>query len=125
MTETNQIEATPVQRGRFGGPLLIAGGGLAAAFCAASCCGLPVLLGSVGLGSGWLVTLAWLAAPHRTLLLIAAVVLMAAGSGAFLWPRRIAYCQTEISTRTLAKSALLTSVLLIGGVLTILGYLYS
>jgi mercuric ion transport protein len=125
MTETNQIEATQVQRGRFGGPLLVAGSGFAAAFCAASCCGLPVLLGSVGLGSGWLVTLAWLAAPHRTVLLVAAVVLMASGAGAFLWRRRVTHCATEISNRTLAASALLITLLFIGGILTILGYLYS
>ena len=124
MTETKQIVASQVQRGRIGGPLLVAGSGFAAAFCAASCCGLPVLLGSVGLGSGWLVTVAWLAAPHRAVLLIAAVVLMASGAGAFLRRRRIRYCATEISTRTLATSALLIVVLFIGGILTTLGYLY-
>lgn len=122
---TNQIEATQVRRGRRGGPLLVAGSGFAAAFCAAACCGLPVLLGSVGLGSGWLVTLAWFAAPHRTVLLIAAIVLMASAAGAFLWSRRIAYCKAEISARRTAGSALLIAVLSIGGVLTILGYLYS
>lgn len=125
MTDPNQIQATQVQRGHFGGPLLVAGSGLAAAFCAASCCGLPLLLGSLGVGSGWLVTLAWLAAPHQTVLLIAAIVLMAGGAGAFLWRRRIAYCKTEISGRTITGSALLISVLCIGGFLTILGYLYS
>lgn len=35
-------------------PLLLAGGGTAAGFCAASCCGLPVLLGSaVWAADGW------------------------------------------------------------------------
>lgn len=125
MTESNQIETIPVQRGRFATPLIVAGGGLAAAFCAAACCGLPILLGSVGLGSGWLVTLAWLASPHRTILLIAAVVLLAGGAGAFLWRRRVAYCATDISPRRFAASALLIAMLVIGGVLTILGYLYS
>lgn len=125
MTETDQIKTAPVQRGRVGVPLLAAGGGLAAAFFAASCCGLPVLLGSVGLGSGWLVTVAWLAAPHRTVLLIAAVALLAAGAGAFVWRRRLASCTTEISATAVAANALLIALLCIGGVLTILGYLYS
>jgi hypothetical protein len=83
------------------------------------------LLGSVGLGSGWLVTLAWLASPHRTILLIAAVVLLAAGAGAFLWRRRVSCCATDVSPRRLVASALLIAVLFIGGVLTILGYLYA
>lgn len=125
MAGSNQIESDHVRRGRFAAPLVIAGGGLAAAFCAASCCGLPLLLGSVGLGSGWLVTLAWLASPHRTILLIAAVALLAGGAGAFLWRRPVSYCATAISPRRLAASALLIAVLFIGGVLTVLGYLYS
>jgi len=56
------------------GALMLAAGGLAAAFGAASCCALPLLLGPLGLGSAWLVAVAWLAAPHRIALLIAAVV---------------------------------------------------
>ena len=74
MSEIDQIDIPQVPQGRLKAPLMVAGGGLAAAFCAASCCGLPVLLGSLGLGSGWLVTIAWIAAPHRIALLIAAVI---------------------------------------------------
>lgn len=122
MTDTKQPAATRAQRRRVGRGLAVAGSGLAAAFCAALCCGLPVFLGSVGLGSGSFVGLAWLATPYRTVLLFAAVVLMASGAGALLWHRRVAYCETEISTRTIAVSALLITVLLIGGGLTIVGY---
>jgi mercuric ion transport protein len=125
MSETDRVEETQLRRGRFGGPLLVAGSGLAAAFCAASCCALPILLGSVGLGSGWLVALAWLAAPHRTAFPAAAAALMASGAGAFLWRRRLTSCATESLARRLTASAALVAVLLIGGVLTILGYLYS
>jgi hypothetical protein len=77
MSKADRFEATQVRPGRFGGPLLVAGSGLAAAFCAASCCGMPILLGSVGRGSGCLVTVAWPAAPHRMSLLLAAVELTA------------------------------------------------
>ena len=125
MAETDRIEAAQAQRGRFGGPSLVAGGGLAAAFFAASCCGLPVLLGSLGIGSGWLVTVAWLVAPHRTALLLAAVVPIASGAGAFLWRRRIASCATRNSTGKVAAQALLFAMLAIGDALAVLGYLYS
>ena len=61
-TRTAAPERAPV---RDTGALLLAAGGLTAAFGAASCCALPLLLGSLGLGSAWLVTVAWFAAPHR------------------------------------------------------------
>jgi hypothetical protein len=41
--------------------------GLAAAFGLASCCGLPFLLASMGLGTAWLTGFALLAAPHRSI----------------------------------------------------------
>ena len=71
-TDTPRITAPerPPARGDTGS-LLLAAGGLAAAFGAASCCALPLLLGSLGIGSAWLVAVAWVAAPHRLALLIA------------------------------------------------------
>src|SRR5262245_56167525 len=109
----------------YNGPLLLAGGGLAAAFGAASCCGLPVVLGSLGLGSGWLATVAWLAAPHRIALLIAALVLLAGGAVAFTWRRPAAFCATGRSPGGPVVSVLLISTLLVGGALVVLGYLYA
>ncbi len=106
-------------------PLLLAAGGFAAAFGAASCCGLPVLLGSIGLGSGWLVGVAWLAAPHRTALLVAAVVFLASAGAAFLWRRRLTACATGPFLGRTAATAALTAMLLIGSVLVLLGYLYA
>jgi len=47
------------------GALLLALGGIATAFGAASCCALPLLLGSLGLGGAWLIAVAWIADPHR------------------------------------------------------------
>jgi mercuric ion transport protein len=73
MTDPTQPGMSP-RRGALKAPLLLADGGAAAGFCAASCCGLPVLLWSAGLGSGWLATLAWFAAPYRIVLLIAALL---------------------------------------------------
>ena len=107
------------------GALLIAAGGLAAAFGAASCCALPVLLGSFGLGSAWLAGVAWFAAPHQIALLIAAVVCLAWGGAAFLWHRRVAACAPGAVCRRPITTAFLSTTLLVGAVLVVLGYLYA
>ncbi|MDE8344543.1 MAG: mercuric reductase, partial [Acidocella sp.] len=62
------------------GATLLTVSGIAAAFGVASCCGLPFLLATLGLSSAWLGGLALLAAPHRTLLLSAAAICLAAGA---------------------------------------------
>src|SRR5712691_6782604 len=85
------------QPARDTGSLLLAAGGLATAFGAASCCGLPVLLGSLGLGSAWLVAVAWVAAPYRLALLVAAVVCLLGAGGLFVWRRRIAACTPGVT----------------------------
>jgi mercuric ion transport protein len=106
------------------GALLLAAGGLAAAFGAASCCALPILLGSLGLGGAWLVAVAWLAAPHRIALLIAAVLCLVGAGGVFIWRRRVAACTPGAACGHPATSILLASTLAAGGVLVVLGYLY-
>jgi len=64
---TEEARSTPEEREttKETGALLLAIGGLAAAFGAASCCAIPMLLGSLGLGSAWLAGVAIVAAPHR------------------------------------------------------------
>jgi hypothetical protein len=74
-TSPAALQRAPV---RDTGALLLAAGGLAAAFGAASCCALPLLLGSLGLGSAWLVTVAWFAAPHRLALLAVSISVLPA-----------------------------------------------
>lgn len=39
---------------RGSGAVLLTAGGLAAAFAVASCCGLPFILATLGLGTAWL-----------------------------------------------------------------------
>ncbi|MGH7093719.1 MAG: hypothetical protein ACREFB_09325 [Stellaceae bacterium] len=107
------------------GALLLAAGGLAAAVGAASCCALPILLSSLGLGSAWLFTVAWFAAPHRIALLIAAVACLAGGGGLFLWRRRAVACTPDAACGGPVATAVLTSTLLVGAVLVVLGYLYA
>src|SRR5260370_29576708 len=93
MTDDTRIAAPDRGPARDTGALLLAAGGFAAAFGAASCCALPLLLGSLGLGSAWLLALAWIAAPHRIALLAIAIVCLVSGSGVFLWRRhRTAVC---------------------------------
>ena len=102
--------------------LLLAAGGVAAAFGAASCCALPLLLGSLGLGSAWLVTVAWIAAPHRLALLALAVGCLAAG-GVLLWRRRrIAACEAG-ACGTPVITAVVTCLLSLGAVLVALGWI--
>lgn len=105
------------------GALVVAFGGLAAAFGAASCCGLPLLLGSVGLGSAWLIGVASIAAPHRLALLLAAVICLGAG-GVFIWRRRFAACTAGMSCGRPA-AALLVCIVSLGAVLAVLGYFYA
>jgi mercuric ion transport protein len=118
---------TPSERGtaRDPGALLLAAGGLAAAFGAASCCALPLLLGSLGLGSAWLVAVAWVAAPHRLALLLTAVICLIGAGGFFVWRDRIAACTPGTSCRRPAATALLACMISLGAVLAVLGYLYA
>jgi len=69
MIDDTRTAAPERTSARDTGALLLAAEGLAAAFGAASCCALPLLFGSLGLGTAWLVTVAWFAAPHRLALL--------------------------------------------------------
>jgi mercuric ion transport protein len=117
-------QRTPV---RDTGALLLAAGGLAAAFGAASCCALPLLLGSLGLGSAWLVTVASLAAPHRLALLAVAVICLASVSGVLLWRRRraAAACAPGAACGSPVITAFVTCVLSLGAVLLVLGFMFA
>src|SRR5260370_479485 len=121
-SRTTSLETAPAHDT---GALLLAAGGLAAAFGAASCCALPLLLGSVGLGSAWLVAVAWLAAPHRLALLIVAIVCLLGAGGVFVWRRRVAACTPGVACGRPAMTAFLMGVLSLGAVLVALGFMYA
>jgi len=126
MTDKTKIATPERAPGHDTGALLLAAGGLAAAFGAASCCALPLLLGSVGLGSAWLVTVAWFAAPHRLALLAVAIASLLSGGGVLLWRRRpAAMCTPGAACRRPATTALVGGILSIGAVLVVLGFLYA
>jgi len=124
---TDNSRATPSERAplRDAGALMLAAGGLAAAFGAASCCALPLLLGSLGLSSAWLFAVAWFAAPYRIALLSAAVVCLLGAGGMFVWRRRAFACAPGALCGRPAITALLIGGLSLGAVLTVIGFLYA
>ena len=108
------------------GATLLVAGGLVSALGAASCCALPLLLGSLGLGSAWLGALALLAGPHRLALLAAAVICLVGGGGMLLWRRRAgASCVPGTVCSRKVPAALVTSALSLGAVLTVLGFIFA
>ena len=117
-------DTAPLARG--GGAVLLTAGGLAAAFAVASCCGLPFILATLGLGTAWLYGVAVLAAPHRAALLAAAAICLVGGA-VLLWRQRQspASCASSGVCTKPAVRALTTVGLLAGFVLLYLGYAYA
>lgn len=102
--------------------LLLTLGGLTAAFGAATCCALPMLLAGAGLGTTWLIGIAAIVAPHRIALVTATAICLVAGGVVFAWHRRAVACGAcghRIVTRLVAITMTL------GVVLAVLGYVYA
>ena len=117
-------DASGGQPTRGFGAVLLTLGGLAAAFGVASCCGLPFMLATLGLGTAWLWGFALLAAPHRLFLLAAATVCLA-GAAVLLWRQRSAVCVPgAVCTRPAIRGATVIG-LLVGLALLYLGYSYA
>jgi mercuric ion transport protein len=104
------------------GATLLVAGGLVSAFGAASCCALPVLLGSFGL---WLGSIALLAGPHCLGLLAAAVICLVAGGGVLLWRRGVTTCAPGAVCGRPMPSALIAGALSLGPILTVLGFVFA
>jgi mercuric ion transport protein len=99
--------------------------GVVAAFGVASCCGLPLLLATAGLGTAWLGGFALMAAPHRMFLLAAATVGLM-GAAVLLWRQRsLTVCTPgAICARPAVRSVTL-AFLLVGLTLLYLGFAYA
>lgn len=109
---------------RGAGAPLLALGGLAAAFGAASCCALPVLLAAAGIGTAWLGSIALFTAPLQPLLLVVAAVCLVGGV-AMLWRQRKAVvCAPGAICAGPAVTWLTVLSLLLGFILLYLGYTY-
>jgi mercuric ion transport protein len=122
--EMQNREAPQASRAR--GAILLTTIGLGAAFGAASCCALPLLLASAGLGTAWLSGIAWLAAPHQVWLIAVAAFSLAA-SAALLWQQQRAVAGA--SGRACARPSpsvrrFVALGLVLGLALLSLGYLY-
>lgn len=113
------------QPARGSAAALLTVGGLVAAFGVASCCALPFLLATLGLGTAWLSGIALLAAPHRMLLLATATICLA-GATVLLWrERRVVACTPgAICSRPAIRGATVVG-LLVGVALLYLGYTYA
>jgi mercuric ion transport protein len=112
------------QPARGSGAVLLTLGGVVAAFGVASCCGLPFMLATLGLGTAWLGGLALLAAPHRLILLVAATVCLVSAT-VLLWRQRAAVCAPRaVCTRPAIRGATMIG-LLVGLALLYLGYTYA
>lgn len=105
------------------GAVLLTISGLAVAFGTAACCGLPLILASLGLGSAWLIRPALLAAPHLALLLAISPLLLAGGAG-LLWRQSRQTCEGKAICGRPAVRALTLLCLLLGIALLYLGYAY-
>lgn len=97
------------------GPVALTAGGVAAAFGAASCCAIPMLLGSLGLGGLGSVIFLPILGPYQSLLIGAAAVCLLAG-GLLLWRRQSCACYgtRTVTTVTLIGLALGTALLTLG-----------
>jgi mercuric ion transport protein len=119
------IPASGSSRAVGTGSVLLTLSGLAAAFSVASCCGLPFLLATAGLGTAWLTGIALLAAPHRPILLIVGAVCLAGGAVLFWRQQRMgAFTPGAFCSRPAVKRLTLTG-LLFGLALLYLGYAYA
>jgi mercuric ion transport protein len=112
------------QPARGSGAVLLTLGGLVAAFGVASCCGLPFMLATLGLGTAWLGGFALLAGPHRLFLLTAATACLT-GAAILLWRQRAVMCAPgAVCTRPAIRRVTILG-LLVGLVLLYLGYTYA
>jgi mercuric ion transport protein len=120
-------KTSPANRPTGGtGAALLTLSGLAAAFGVASCCALPLLLTTLGLGTAWLGGVGLTAAPHRTLLL-GIGALCFAGGGLLLWrqQRAAATCAPGTACAPPAMRVAILVGLVIGTGLLWAGYTYA
>ena len=107
-----------LSRLRAMGPAALAAGGVAAAFGAASCCAIPLLLGGIGLGGIGSVVFMPILLPYQPYLIGAAAVCLLAGG--ILWRRDVCACRVPRTATTVTLVGLG-----LGAVLLTLGLAYG
>ena len=126
MSDTADQKLTTPRPAYGSGAMLFTFGGLAAAFGVASCCALPLLLATVGVGTAWLGGVAVLAEPHRGVLLVLAALCLAGGA-VLLWRQQrtaVACGPGGVCTSRVVRALTLAG-LLVGAVLLWAGYTYA
>ena len=118
-TSTNRSPRKP----SGAGAVVLAAGGVLAGLATASCCALPILLGTLGLGSAGLFRLAVIAAPHRTVLLVIGGAAIATAA-VLLWRQKTEVCEPGALCAKPGVRITTAIGLVIGVVLLIAGYLY-
>ena len=118
---SERSEAPRATKASENGALLLAAGGLAAAFGAASCCALPMLLSAIGISGAGLAGIALLAAPYQPWLLLAAAGSVLVGGG-LLWRSRAAACSPGTLCARPGLRLLTTLILTLAAILALLGY---
>ncbi len=117
----NQIEPPPNARGAS----LLTVAGIAAAFGAASCCALPILLTTAGLSAAWLGGVGAIAAPFRSILLWVGLLSLIGGATLLFRQQRAAMiCGPDGTCTPRWVRALLLVGLVGGAILLWLGYAY-
>jgi mercuric ion transport protein len=105
--------------------LLLALGGLAGAFGAASCCALPLLLSGLGVSSACLFGVAVLAAPHRLALIVGASLCLVGAAVVLALRRRAIACSAGAVCGHRAIAPLVIALLVLGAALAVAGYVYA
>jgi mercuric ion transport protein len=119
----NTLTSSSRRRPSGAGAVVLAAGGLLAGLATASCCAIPILLGTLGLGSAGLFRLAVVAAPHRTALLVIGAVAIAS-AGVLLWRQRVDVCKPgAVCAKPVVRIATAVG-LIVGVILLIAGYIY-
>src|SRR5438128_824934 len=98
-------------------------GGFSAAFGLASCCALPILLSTAGVGTAWLTGIAVASIPHRSALLLIGFLCLASGVGLLFRRRKAACTPGSICASPLVRGLTVVG-LLAGFLLLYLGYVY-
>ena len=105
---------------------LAPGGGIFAAFGAAACCALPLMLASVGVGSAWLGSISPVVAPYRVPLLTLASALLLAATLRLLWQfRRARTCPADSACGSSTYRGLTAIGIAIGAALLTGAFLYG
>ena len=118
--------AGDARRPRGIGAISLTLGGITSGFLAATCCALPMLLASAGLGSAWLVGIAIPAEPYRLWFVAFGAISLVAG-GVLLARQQVRAAHSDGDSQCVPAALRIATLigLLVGAALLWLGYRYA